>query len=168
MARLLRRLRRNAGSVAAILAREAVRPANLVGLVGVVAGVAALGQSVVALSSGQAVSTAVFGAAATVSLYGAGTSFLGNPLRGATVFVAGLLLVGGVTHALGVGPADSSTDTVDDSEVVYQGSYQSVDNPETGRVPPRQMPDDKETVSSDDTNTGSHHGAGGCGGSIAP
>ncbi len=164
MSRLWRRLRRNAGSVAVVLARDAVRPKNLLGLLGLAVGLGALGQSAVALSGGQVVSTAVFGAAAAVSLYGGGTSLLGNPLRGATVFVGGLLLVGGTTHALGVGPADTSTDTVEDSEVTYEGSYASVGNPEVGRVPPREMPDDE---TDDDTEIGAHHG-GGCGGAIAP
>ena len=163
MSRLWRRLRRNAGSVAAVLAREAVRPANLLGLVGVAVGLGSLGWSVVALSGGQFVSTGVFGAAALVALYGAGTSLTGNPLRGATVFVAGLLLVGGVTHALGVGPADTAEDDP-------ASDYAVIDNPEVSSDPvgDEDQDQDDSAESAEDTDPLSQHGAGGCGGSIAP
>jgi len=159
MARLWRRLRRNAGSVAAILARAAVRPANLLGLFGVAVGLGSLGRSVAALSGGQFVSTGVFGAAALLAGYAAATSFLGDPLRAAAVFVAGLLLLGGVSHALGVGPAASDTD--DDVS-----DYEAIDNPEVAATTPFEEAQHRNLDSDDHT---SPPGTGyGCGGPLAP
>jgi len=163
MARLWRRLRRNAGSVAAILARDAVRPANLLGLLGVAVGFGSLGRSAVALSGGQFVSTGVFGAAAAVALYAAGTSFLGNPLRGAAMLVAGLLLVGGVTHALGVGLAQATA--ADDSV----SDYEAIDNPEVAAETPYSVAQDRVLGSGDGSGVAGGHGTpGGCDGSLAP
>lgn len=147
--RLRRRLRRNAGSVVSILVRDVLlRGKNLVGLAAGVVGLAALVQSLGALGGGALVSTAVFGLIGGTALYGATASVLGHPLRGASVFLAGLLLVGGGAHALGVGPADTTDDsvTVDKSGVDWDDDQ--------GRVPP------DDDAAADDDPIGAH---GGCG-----
>jgi len=112
--RLLRRLRRNAGSVLSVFVRDVLlRGKNLVGLAALAVGLAALAQGVGALLAGALVSTAVFGLVGGIALYGATESVLGEPLRGTAVVLAGLLLVGGGAHALGVGPADTGTEDAD-------------------------------------------------------
>lgn len=122
--RLLRRLRRNAGSVVSILVRDVLlRGKNLLGLAGVAVGLVALAQGVGALLAGALVSTAVFGLIGGAALYGGTQSFLGSPLKGAGVFLVGLLLIGGGAHALGVGPADTSTDDpTENADVAFDDS----------------------------------------------
>ncbi len=150
--RLLRRLRRNAGSVASVLVRDVLlRGKNLLGLAGVAVGLTALLQGAGALLAGSLVSTAVFGLVGGAALYGATESFLGSPLKGAGVFLAGLLLVGGGAHALGVGPADTDTGEVTDgADVTFYG-------PESH--PPPEWNDDDRTA--DESSHGADdHGSG--------
>ena len=100
---LWRRLRRNAGSVAAVTARRALEPASLGGLleIGVAPGV--FGQSIAALSAGRLVSSGTFGPRRWCRAVGrvdecprAATSGGGPP--------RGLLVVGGGVHASGSAP----------------------------------------------------------------
>lgn len=108
--RLLRRFKRKPGRVLSLLAREVSRAKNVVGLAAAGIGLVALVSSVGTLLAGALVSAAVFGAIGGTAMYGAGRSFLGSPLKGAGVVLAVLLVVWGGAHALGVGPADQSTD----------------------------------------------------------
>jgi hypothetical protein len=71
------------------------------------------------------------------------------------------LLVGGVTHALGVGPADTGGDDP-------ASDYAVIDNPEVSSDPVADEDQDDTTGSAGDTDPLSTHGAGGCGGAIAP
>lgn len=109
--RLLRRLKRNPGRVLSLVVRDVLLTGkNVVGLVAAGVGLAGLAAAVGALLAGGLVSAAVFGAVGATAVYGAGQSFFGRPLRGAGLVLAGLLIIGGGAHALGVGPADQSTD----------------------------------------------------------
>jgi len=57
---LWRRLRRNAGGVAAVTARRALEPASLGGLLGIGVAPGVFGQSIAALSAGRLVSSGTF------------------------------------------------------------------------------------------------------------
>jgi|APHM01.1.fsa_nt_gi hypothetical protein len=144
--RLLRRLRRNVGSVLSVLVRDVLlRGKNLLGLTGAAVGLGALAQGVGAVLAGALVSAAVFGLVGGAALYGATESFLGAPLRGASVLLAGLLIVGGGAYALGVGPAATGSDTpTDDAGLVSDDtdSGSSWTDEGHGRVPPRENTDD--------------------------
>ncbi len=112
--RLLRRVRRNPRGVVSVLVRDVLLSARaVVGLVAAGVALVALVQAAGALSAGALVSAAVFGLVGTTAAYGAGQSALGRPLRGASVALAGLLVVGGGAHALGIGPAASDAPGVE-------------------------------------------------------
>jgi len=110
--KLWRRGRRNAGRVLSLFVREVLFSARgVVGLGGAALGVVAVAGAVGAVLAGGLAWAAVLGAVGATATYGGWLALLGAPRRGAGVVLAGLLVVGGGAHALGVGPATSDTAT---------------------------------------------------------
>lgn len=125
--RLLRRLRRNAGSVIVVFARSLLARKNLLALAGLTVGILAAQAAVGSVLAGDALGSLGLLAVVGTALYGGLESYLGNPLRGAAVMAAGLAAVGGAAY--GLGAVTGSGDTGDDgplaSETVVGDSGQS-------------------------------------------